>query len=223
MLNVTDETRVEDRFVKAMAFQHLAESVGTPFAFGAGSNSCNLGGLGLAFAPLRLVSGRSALQEPLTYSTQREMGDLLAGAFRAAQMIESGSPVSVDAELGPWSGLSSAQDFIRGQRVKGLQDYLRHIASEGFTSTPTVNAALDAWDDLDRSTGGSLPVPNASAGPDGMLLLTWDRGEHHLELEFLVDSTASFFYFNRNTHGAWEIEYTKPVRNELHAAFRVFF
>ncbi len=52
-----------------------------------------------------------------------------------------------------------------------------------------------------------LPVPDACPGPDGTLLLTWDRGEQHFELEFHPGERPMFFYANRETRELWEAPY----------------
>src|SRR5579862_4955623 len=83
--------------------------------------------------------------------------------------------------------------------------YLNGIESQGFISHQTNTDATAVWKDLQRNT--MLPVPNASAGPDGILLLTWDENQHHLEVEFLPEQMPMFFYCDHNVSDYWEVPY----------------
>ncbi|MFI5337799.1 MAG: hypothetical protein ACHQ5A_13510 [Opitutales bacterium] len=68
---------------------------------------------------------------------------------------------------------------------------------EPWVITPRVaRLAWNAWTSLSNSTGNVLLVPDACPGPDGELLYTWDRGEHHLELEIFADTPGELFYEN---------------------------
>lgn len=125
---------------------------------------------------------------------------------------------------------SMVADWLRErrQRVQGLATYLREIETGGYISASTAADARRIWDELNRATHARLPVPNASPGPDGMLLLTWDRREHHLELEFLPEKPPVFFYFDRHMPGGLEIAYgdysgTRGVRERLFSVFSLFF
>src|SRR5438034_355379 len=50
-------------------------------------------------------------------------------------------------------------------------------------------------------TQKTVLVPDARPGPNGELLYSWDRDEHHLELEIFLDAPAEFFYEN-DTRGS---------------------
>lgn len=56
--------------------------------------------------------------------------------------------------------------------------------------------AWQAWEDV----RAILPMPNAGIGPDGdVLLYTWDKNEHHYEIEVFANGDIEYFYFNRQT------------------------
>src|SRR6266849_3437066 len=82
------------------------------------------------------------------------------------------------------------------RRVQGLVDYLYQIVDQELITPRVARLAWNAWTAMSNSTGNALLVPDACPGPDGELLYTWDRGEHHLELEVFADTPAEFFYEN---------------------------
>jgi hypothetical protein len=95
---------------------------------------------------------------------------------------------------------------IPSERETKLCGYVKQVAGQGLISSDMADTAWQAWEELSRGVPG-LAVPDACPGPDGTLLFTWDRGEHHLELEFYADEPPSFFYANRKTGALWEAPY----------------
>jgi hypothetical protein len=93
------------------------------------------------------------------------------------------------------------------KRVQGLVDYLYDVVDQELVTQRLARLAWDAWSALSDSTGNLLSVPDACPGPDGQLLYTWDRGDHHLELELLPDAPAEFFYENDASGEVWEANY----------------
>jgi hypothetical protein len=110
------------------------------------------------------------------------------------------------------------------RRVQGLIDYLDRITADKLITPQMARLAWDAWNKLSGATENTLPVPDACPGPDGVLLYTWDRGEHHLELEIFPASPAEFFYRNRTSGALWECEYVigEPIPNDALTRLRVF-
>lgn len=92
-------------------------------------------------------------------------------------------------------------------RILALRDYLDESARSGDVSRETADGVWEAWLRLKSQMDGCLPVPDAAPGPNGELLLAWDRGELHLELEFMPDGSAEFFSRNRTTGALWGEEY----------------
>jgi hypothetical protein len=111
-------------------------------------------------------------------------------------------------------------------RWRELLDWLRDIAED--TSLPnankTVGQARKAWGLISAVMDHLIPVPSASAGPDGEILFVWNRGNYHLELEILPDGPAEFFYRNRATHEVWDAEYQigKPLSLDTLAKLYLF-
>jgi hypothetical protein len=110
------------------------------------------------------------------------------------------------------------------RRVQGLIDYLDRITADNLVTAQMAGLAWDAWDKLSVAADNALPVPDAGPGPDGQILYTWDREEHHFELEILPASPAEFFYRNRNSGELWEWEYVigQPIPADVLAKLRLF-
>src|SRR2546423_15629017 len=92
------------------------------------------------------------------------------------------------------------------ERAAKLRAYLERAAGEGLISRSVSASCWRAWEDAASAVPG-LEVPDACPGPDGSLLLTWDRGEQHFELEFQPGEAPMFFYANRETKELWEAPY----------------
>jgi hypothetical protein len=110
------------------------------------------------------------------------------------------------------------------RRVQGLIDYLDRITAQSLVTPQMARLAWDAWNKLSVATENALPVPDAGPCPDGQLLYTWDRGEHHFELEILPASPAEFFYRNRSSGELWECEYVigQPIPEDALAKLQLF-
>ena len=85
-----------------------------------------------------------------------------------------------------------------------LSHYLAHLSASNDISPYTTRLAWRAWINVRAATSPLLPVPDACPGPDGQLLYTWDRAEHHLELEVFPNGATEFFYRNRGSDELWE-------------------
>jgi hypothetical protein len=113
---------------------------------------------------------------------------------------------------------------VRLRRAQGLKDYLNRICDQGFISADVRDDALTAWSALSAATHNALIVPNACPGDEGDLLLTWDRDDHHLELEFVRGSPAIVFWADRTRGMPWESEFHAdvPLEPRLFAALALF-
>jgi hypothetical protein len=95
-------------------------------------------------------------------------------------------------------------------KLKEHFKYLKDISegSEPIVSKQTADLARKAWSLLWQETGYVLPIPSACTGPDGQILYSWDKGEHHFEVEIIPGKPMEFFYRNRKTGELWGEEYT---------------
>ena len=91
----------------------------------------------------------------------------------------------------------------RTERERQLNEYIWGLSEKKQISSTTANNARSMWKRIATSTDNAICVPDASAGPNGEFAFIWDRGEHHLELEVMPDSTVEFFYRNRSTGALW--------------------
>jgi hypothetical protein len=91
--------------------------------------------------------------------------------------------------------------------------------------TPAIaELAWAAWDQLSGYMEGGLAVPNASPGPDGQLLFSWEREPQYLELELFPDRPGEFCYRNDHTGALWEREWRvgEPIAAESAARLALF-
>ena len=110
------------------------------------------------------------------------------------------------------------------RRVQEIENYLNRICAQGFISADVRDDALRAWNALSAATRNALIVPNACPGDEGDLLLTWDRDDHHLELEFVRGSPAVVFWADRTRGMPWESEFhaDTPLERRLLSALEFF-
>lgn len=101
-----------------------------------------------------------------------------------------------------------AETTSQDSRIAGLRRYLAQVSSyeeeAPLISEATAASSLAAWKALWSASGKRLSVPDACPGPDGQLLYTWDREEHHLELEIFPSGRGEFFYRNRKSGELWD-------------------
>jgi len=108
-------------------------------------------------------------------------------------------------------------------RARGLKTYLDRIQLDGFISVEVKRKALLMWQRLYSVLGARLSVPDACPDEDGQILYTWDRGEHHFEVEIAPDGDVGFFYMNRIQLSSWErnIAFEQKIPAEVHAVLRL--
>ncbi len=94
------------------------------------------------------------------------------------------------------------------------ENYLKEISSgdNPLISQETFTQALSAWKHLCEIY--LMPVPSACTGPDGRLLFCWDKENHHLELEFIPNQAAEFFYRDRNSEEMWSEDYEPHIMSQ---------
>src|SRR5438445_5585625 len=122
------------------------------------------------------------------------------------------------------STVPPSSEFRLLRRVQGLVDYLNQSVDQELITPRVARLAWNAWTSLSNSTGNALLVPDACPGPDGELLYTWDRGEHHLELEIFADTPAELFYENELSGeiGEATLVIGEPVAAEVLNRLRLF-
>ena len=108
--------------------------------------------------------------------------------------------------------------------VTRLWRYIEEAQKANSVAADVAAAARQMWTKLSAATGNQLPLPDACPGPDGDLLYTWDRGDHHLEVEIELGTAPTAFYWNRRTGETWEadLEESSPVPEEVLSRLKVF-
>lgn len=134
----------------------------------------------------------------LAYSLKSDHAE--ASPKKTIQPTSGGSELTIEARnFGIRSTFQSSPAYKRLSQF--LQDFVADPAENGKTSTDIVERTIFQLLLFAKVLGYQLPVPDASVGPEGQILLIWDNADHHLELETTVEG-ASLFYANRST-GSW--------------------
>ncbi len=88
-----------------------------------------------------------------------------------------------------------------------LHHYLEAAIKTRDVEAKTATMAMKVWRVMSTLSSNKLPVPDAGVCPDGQLLYTWSKSEHHFELEIFPSGLGEFFYLNRLTDEMWDCEY----------------
>lgn len=148
---------------------------------------------------------------------------LVAGALVSSGSYELFHPnlpflnqvfVSSSAELEPQP--DADDEYSR------ITSFLAGLAGEeverGVVTKRVTELARAAFEQL-RSAFPRIAPPVVAAGARGEVGLTWDRGDDHLEVEFLADGAIEAFYRNRSTRSTWSKE-ASDVRALIEAVGR---
>jgi hypothetical protein len=100
-----------------------------------------------------------------------------------------------------------AESFGGQPRVRKLKRFLRAAVRSGEVTDATRQLAWSAWTSLAKITSRKLIVPDVGIGPDGQILFSWNRNNHHFEMEVFPSGIAELFYLNFDTNEDWEAEY----------------
>ena len=73
--------------------------------------------------------------------------------------------------------------------------YLASLPARGLATAEVSSSTIQLWESLVDIA--SVAPPDASPTADGGLLMSWDRADHHLEIEVLNDASYEWFYRNR--------------------------
>lgn len=127
------------------------------------------------------------------------------------QQVVHGSPTEAIATL--LSQRSQAYTFPlhvmpgnkRAEAVAHLKTYLDMCADGGYIADPVRDAAWYAWHVLNIQTGDTLSVPDACPGPTGEVVLSWDSGSKHFEVEVDRSARVTWFYQDPELKKLWEV------------------
>jgi len=127
--------------------------------------------------------------------------------------------VTLSKEPSPFQ--SQLERVARGQR---LFHYVEKALQSGEIAPQTADFAWTVWTNVDALLSRTLPIPDASYGPEGQFLFLWDREEHHLELEIEPGGVAYFFYRDRTSGAIWDSDYQfgETLASEVIEKLRIF-
>jgi hypothetical protein len=101
--------------------------------------------------------------------------------------------------------------LIQDDQETAWDQYLRGLAEpSGPLAAGTVHEIERLWACLLRQMPDRLSFPHATATESGDLVMTWDRGHHHFEIEVLHDGRYDWFYLDRSS-GEREGEEDHPL------------
>jgi hypothetical protein len=119
---------------------------------------------------------------------------------------------SASASNSPRAALVASTWARRSKNVQEFRTYVERVTTRGLVAEKTGREALSVWDSLNSATSSAIGVPNTAPGDNGQLLLVWELGQHHLEIEFAPGVTPIVFYANRTAPNAsWELDFTRDA------------
>jgi hypothetical protein len=133
-------------------------------------------------------------------SDSRVRGDTYVGSTAEQVAVTLSEQYSVEA------GVRSRALIREKARAQRLSYYLGELSRSGLIDQYMAVLAWKAWNQL-RTVTPCLLVPDASPGPDGQVLYTWDHEQDYLELEIFPSGAAEFFYRNRASGQLWGYDY----------------
>jgi hypothetical protein len=148
-------------------------------------------------------------------------------AFDAAVEDALGLEPSTGALFDRW--LDARLSPALYQEEEGLADsweeYRRFLAVGSSPLERTRSAQLETmWESIIKDIAFA-PAPQAALAEDGTLVLSWDRGSHHLEIEMIADGLFEWFYMDvassfRDSEEGLPIGTVSPaMRNSLARTF----
>jgi hypothetical protein len=102
----------------------------------------------------------------------------------------------------PYPMTDEIAEFFKAQQ--DLRNYLSGCWKAGEVEEKTIRIAFQIW--LKVAQRLRVPVPDASTGPRRQVMLTWDNGRDHLEIEVFPDGVVEYFYYDRENKKTWEAE-----------------
>ena len=95
---------------------------------------------------------------------------------------------------------NSETRLVQDNQDAAWDQYLRRLAKpSGPLSVGNVQEIERLWDCLRRQVPDRLGFPHATATESGDLVMAWDRGSHHFEIEVFHDGRYDWFYLDRSS------------------------
>ncbi|MGD0680376.1 MAG: hypothetical protein ABSC94_33805 [Polyangiaceae bacterium] len=102
--------------------------------------------------------------------------------------------------------------------------FLERLPSLGV-GTAHAESVRSFWTKLTRAIP-SLPFPAAAPTADGEIQLSWDKEQHHLDLDVRSDGTIDWFYMDRLSSlrdSGDDTSVEDEIPNSLHSYLKAFF
>jgi len=74
-------------------------------------------------------------------------------------------------------------------------EYRSSLTTKGLLSAPRGAQLETMWQAISRNVAFA-PAPQAALAEDGTFVMSWDRGQHHLEIEMLANGSFEWFYMD---------------------------
>ena len=98
----------------------------------------------------------------------------------------------------------------RNRAIADLRRYVDMCEEGGFISARVRDAIWYTWQRLNSAVKDNLEVPDACPGSNGEILLTWDQGNDHFEVEIGPSTEVEFFYQNTKLGDSWDVAANDP-------------
>jgi hypothetical protein len=137
-------------------------------------------------------------ERDLAESVRKEIEDPRRGTLDAAQRQFLEEAVRVDQSV--LQAYVDCRQELEVLRRRRLDEYASEWVSylESLKEKPEYAALAPRVEEFWTWISKDLWAPEATPTDDGFLL-TWDRDEHHLQVELFRDGTYDWFYRNRDT------------------------
>jgi len=102
-------------------------------------------------------------------------------------------------------------------REREFDLYLERLVCDNLVSATMKKWVTDLWVAVAEMANSRVPVPDTAPAGNGGVMLAFDNGKDHLELELLPSGQVEVFFLDRTTDSMMEWEYSSV--SEIDSAF----
>ena len=105
--------------------------------------------------------------------------------------------------------IDETETYLHRRRtfVSGVRAYFDNAVERGYASRAACDRTIPFLEALFVALPDA-PLPDVGVS-EKETLCTWNRAEHHLELEVFEEGAAEWFYRDRNSEALWEADWAQ--------------